>query len=96
METAVGVKRSLPAAVTGRLDAVSNFKIRWWTPVVVGLMMMGDSWDLTVAGFVMPSLRHEWSLPAGQVGSPLNCTVFVKAAYAKAARSNASAVSFGM
>ncbi|MBX3564164.1 MAG: MFS transporter [Sphingomonas sp.] len=60
--------QSLPEAVTERLDSTTSWKVRYWIPIALGLMMMGDSWDLTVAGFVMPSLRAEWGMSAGQVG----------------------------
>ncbi|WP_066796627.1 MFS transporter [Sphingomonas soli] len=67
-EGSTSEQQSLPEAVTERLDEAKSWKVRYWTPIALGLMMMGDSWDLTVAGFVMPSLREEWGLSAGQIG----------------------------
>ena len=70
MSEGVGnVPQDLQAAVTERLDALKSARVRYWIPFVLGLMMMGDSWDLTVAGFVMPSLRQEWGLSAIEVGT---------------------------
>lgn len=68
-ESTGNTPQDLQAAVTERLDALKSPRVSYWIPLVLGLMMMGDSWDLTVAGFVMPSLRQEWGLSALEVGS---------------------------
>jgi putative MFS transporter len=59
----------LQAAVAERLDALTSWKVRIWAPLALGVMMMGDSWDIVVIGYVMPSLRAEWGLSALQVGA---------------------------
>jgi putative MFS transporter len=59
----------LNTAVAERLDTLKSWKVTYWTPLVLGLLMMGDSWDITVVGFIMPSLREEWNLSALQVGA---------------------------
>jgi len=65
--------RGLQAAVGERLDGLKSAKVSYWTPLILGAMMMGDSWDVTVVGYSMPSMRHEWSLSALQVGWILSC-----------------------
>jgi putative MFS transporter len=63
----------LQAAVGERLDHLKSFKVGYWTPLLLGAMMMGDSWDIAVVGYSMPALRHEWHLTALQVGAILSC-----------------------
>jgi len=65
--------RGLQAAVAERLDGLNNPKVSYWTPLILGAMMMGDSWDVAVVGYSMPSLRHEWTLTSLQVGAILSC-----------------------
>ncbi len=60
---------SLQAAVAGRLDHLTSWKVRYWAPFVLGLMMMGDTWDTGIVGYVLPSLRAEWSLAASQTSA---------------------------
>ena len=64
--------QGLQAAVAERLDQLKSFKVSYWAPLVLGAMMMGDSWDIAVVGYSMPSLRHEWHLTALQVGAILS------------------------
>lgn len=62
----------LQAAVAERLDGLTSWKVRYWAPFLLGMMMMGDSWDTGIIGYVMPSLRHEWGLPTMQVGAMIS------------------------
>lgn len=64
----MGAAQGLQAAVAERLDSLKSWKVRYWAPVVLGAMMMGDSWDVTIIGYVMPSMRSEWALTTLQVG----------------------------
>ena len=46
MSEGVGnVPQDLQAAVTERLDTLKSARVRYWIPFVLGLMMMGDSWE---------------------------------------------------
>ena len=64
-----GAVQSLQGAVSDRLDHLSSRKVRFWAPFVLGLVMMGDSWDVGIIGYVMPSLRQEWGLTPLQIGA---------------------------
>ncbi|MEJ0022926.1 MAG: hypothetical protein WDN76_05435 [Alphaproteobacteria bacterium] len=66
---ASGTGQGLQAAVAERLDNLKGWKVQIWAPFVLGMMMMGDSWDVTIVGYVMPSLRAEWGLQPMSIGS---------------------------
>ena len=68
LETPAGAG-TLQGAVAARIDAISHWKVRWFAPLVLGLIMFGDSWDSIVIAYVMPSLRMEWGLTLLQVGT---------------------------
>jgi len=68
MNDGISPGSGLQAAVADRLDALASWKVRYWAPAVLGIMMMGDSWDVGIIGYVMPSMRHEWALSTLQVG----------------------------
>lgn len=65
---ASGAGQGLQEAVAERLDNLTDWRVRYWAPFVLGLMMMGDSWDVGIIGYVMPSLRVEWGLTPLQIG----------------------------
>src|SRR5215471_8742093 len=60
---------TLQGAVAARIDAIRGWKVRYWAPLVLGLIMLGDSWDNIMIAYVMPSLREEWGLSTLQVGT---------------------------
>jgi putative MFS transporter len=60
---------TLQSAVAKRIDAIIGWKVRYWAPLVLGLIMLGDSWDSIMIAYVMPSLRQEWALSTLQVGT---------------------------
>ena len=64
-----GDEQTLQGAVAARIDAITGWKVRYWAPLVLGLIMLGDSWDSIVIAYVMPSLRAEWSLTPLQIGT---------------------------
>jgi MFS transporter, putative metabolite:H+ symporter len=69
-------KQTLQGAVAARIDAITGWKVRYWAPLVLGLIMLGDSWDSIMIAYVMPSLREEWGL------SPLQIGTIISAGYA--------------
>src|SRR5262245_23838760 len=68
--------QTLQSAVAARIDAITGWKVRYWAPLVLGLIMLGDSWDNIMIAYVMPSLRAEWNL------SPLQIGTIISAGYA--------------
>ena len=60
---------TLQSAVATRIDAIVGWKVRYWAPLVLGLIMLGDSWDSIMIAYVMPSLRQEWAMSTLQVGT---------------------------
>jgi putative MFS transporter len=68
--------QGLQAQVAERLDNLKGWKVQYWAPFVLGMMMMGDSWDITVVAYVMPSLRAEWGLEPMQMGYIISAGFF--------------------
>lgn len=64
-----GTTQTLQAAVAARIDAITGWKVRYFAPLVLGLIMLGDSWDSILIAYVMPSLRQEWMLTPLQIGT---------------------------
>ena len=50
------------AAVGGVLDELATFRVRLWAPVLLGVVMMFDSWDSVAIAYAMPSMSREWGL----------------------------------
>src|SRR6185437_12244691 len=59
----------MEAEVGDTLDRLQTFRARIWAPVLLGLIMMFDSWDSIAIAYVMPSLSKEWGLGPATVGS---------------------------
>ena len=74
-EAPAGATQTLQGAVAARIDAITGWKVRWFAPLVLGLIMLGDSWDSIVIAYVMPSLRLEWGL------TPLHIGTIISAGY---------------
>ena len=64
-----GAMPTLQGAIAARIDAITGWKVRYWAPLALGLIMLGDSWDSIMIAYVMPSLRAEWGLSPLQVGT---------------------------
>jgi putative MFS transporter len=71
-----GAMPTLQGAIAARIDAITGWKVRYWAPLALGLIMLGDSWDSIVIAYVLPSLREEWGL------SPLQTGTLISAGYA--------------
>ena len=50
------------SVLASRIDGLSGWIPRYFAPLVLGLIMLGDSWDAIVISYVMPGLRAEWHL----------------------------------
>jgi putative MFS transporter len=59
----------LQGAVGERIDGLTNWQARYWAPLIIGLVMFGDSWDSIVVAYVMPALRQEWPIDAIKAGA---------------------------
>ncbi len=57
------------AAVGEVLDSLGTFRVRWWAPVLLGTIMLFDSWDSIAIAYVMPSLVKEWGLGPATSGT---------------------------
>lgn len=59
----------LVAAVGGAIDAAHTPRTRYSAPILLGLVMLFDSWDVSCIAYVMPSLVKEWGLQPITIGS---------------------------
>lgn len=66
----------LEAATGAVLDDLNTFRFQLWAPVLLGVIMMFDSWDSIAIAYVMPSLREEWGLNPAAVGSLISAGYF--------------------
>jgi putative MFS transporter len=66
----------LEAAVGVVLDDLRTFRVRLWAPVLLGLIMMFDSWDSVAIAYVMPTLRPEWGITPKIVGALISAGYF--------------------
>ena len=57
-----GDASGLEAAVGAVLDDLKTFRARYWAPVLLGLIMLFDSWDSIAIAYTMPSMSAEWRL----------------------------------
>ena len=63
------------AAVGTVLDGLDSFKARYWAPVLLGLIMLFDSWDSIAIAYTLPSMSAEWRL------SPVIMGLLISAGY---------------
>jgi putative MFS transporter len=63
------------AAVGTVLDSLKTFRHAYWAPLLLGFVMLFDSWDSIAIAFAMPSLSSEWQL------NPLTMGVIISAGY---------------
>ncbi len=71
-----GSASSLEAAVGAELDALKSRRLRIVVPVLMGVIMLFDSWDGIAIAFVLPGLLSEWKI------SPLLTGTLISAGYA--------------
>lgn len=64
------------AAVGAVLDNLQTFVHRWWAPVLLGVIMLFDSWDAVAVAYAMPTMSSEWNL------NPLLMGFIISAGYA--------------
>jgi len=55
-------------AVGVALDGLRTFRHSYWTPVLLGLAMLFDSWDAIAIAFAMPAMSAEWGLDPLSMG----------------------------
>lgn len=56
------------AAVGAVLDDIRTFRHNYWAPLLLGFIMLFDSWDSIAIAFAMPALAIEWKLDPMQMG----------------------------
>jgi putative MFS transporter len=59
-------------AVGARIDALPGTFARYWAPLLLGLIMFGETWDTILLSFIMPGIRQEWNLGLVQTGAMLS------------------------
>ncbi|AJR23222.1 MFS transporter [Sphingobium fuliginis] len=57
------------AAVGAALDSITSARLRIVPPLLLGFVMLFDSWDSIAIAYVMPSLTREWGLTPVAAGS---------------------------
>ncbi len=62
-------------AIGDVLDDLKSFRHNYWAPVLLGFIMLFDSWDSIAMALVIPSISAEWGL------SPLQMGVLISASY---------------
>lgn len=74
-----GAGRSIPvaatpfeAAVGARIDGLTNWRHGVVPPLLLGLVMLFDSWDAVVVAHTMPALIREWHVGPVLVGSMIS------------------------
>jgi putative MFS transporter len=61
--------KNFQSAVGERIDGLTSWKARLWAPIILGLIMAGDSYDNLVVAYTMPSLREQWGLDPIIIGA---------------------------
>src|SRR6187399_1094026 len=56
------------AAIGAMIDGAGAWKRRSLAPVLLGLLMLFDSWDGVMIAFVMPTLAQQWHLDPVAMG----------------------------
>ena len=69
---AVADAPSRPSWVGETLDGGGSWSLRAKAPWIIGVMMLFDSWDASVMGYVLPYLRDQWKLDSVQSGAVLS------------------------
>ena len=60
------------AAVGAVLDDIKGFRHNYWAPVLLGVIMLFDSWDSIAIAFAVPSLAAEWGLNPLEMGGAIS------------------------
>jgi putative MFS transporter len=61
--------RGAEAAAGAALDQLRSVRLRFVAPLLLGLIMLFDSWDSVAIAYVMPSLTKQWHLLPVAAGS---------------------------
>ncbi|CAN5340329.1 MFS transporter [soil metagenome] len=69
IEPALGRISATEAAVGGVLDELRTVRARFVAPLLLGFIMLFDSWDSVAIAYVMPSLVSQWHLTPVAMGS---------------------------
>ena len=67
-----GQGQDLSSAVTQRIDSLTSWRARFWVPLIMGLIMLGDSWDGIVIAYVGPAFRQTWNLDIEALGTVIS------------------------
>src|SRR6187399_1791246 len=63
-----GERLDTTSAIAAMLDAEAGWERRRWAPLLIGAMMLFDSWDIIIIAYMMPYLSEEWALDTFTTG----------------------------
>src|SRR3569833_2374004 len=75
-DTDMSYTTRLEAAVGAVLDSLRTPVVQFWAPILLGLIMLFDSWDSIAIAYVMPTLSGEWHLTPVQTGFLISAGYF--------------------
>lgn len=64
--------RGAEAAIGHALDGLRSVRLRYVAPLLLGAIMLFDSWDSIAIAYVMPALIREWHLKPVAAGSMIS------------------------
>lgn len=56
-------------SVGREIDSLRSLRVRLWAPMLLGVIMLFDSWDSVVIAYVMPSLIKQWQIGPTEIGA---------------------------
>ena len=71
-EHSLGTAGATEVAVGRTLDDLNSIRLLYVAPLLLGFIMLFDSWDSAAIAYVMPSLVAEWNLTPVAMGSLLS------------------------
>jgi putative MFS transporter len=71
-----GAASANEAAIGAAFDNLRNFRHGYWAPVLLGAIMLFDSWDAVAIAYAMPALAADWKL------DPLTMGMLISSGYA--------------
>lgn len=65
----VSAASPLEPCVGDTLDRIRSVRLGLWAPILLGLIMLFDSWDSIAIAYVMPTMSKEWGLNPAIMGA---------------------------
>ncbi|MBP7336554.1 MFS transporter [Niveispirillum sp.] len=61
--------QTLEGAIIRSIDGARGWRSRWRPPVLLGVTLLFDFWDIAILSFIMPLLSAEWQLTPVAIGT---------------------------